>query len=139
MYVLDTDHLSLIQRNGVSGQKILTRLSMFPTDDVVTTVISYEEQVKGRLLFLSRAKTVDDVTIAYRGLQQLAADYREITMLAFDAAAFAENSRLRRLYPRLGAMDLKIAAIALSRQAVLLTRNRRDFGNIEGLDFEDWS
>jgi tRNA(fMet)-specific endonuclease VapC len=63
MYVLDTDHLSLIQRNGVSGQKILTRLSMFPTDEVVTTVISYEEQVKGRLLFLSRAKTVDNVTV----------------------------------------------------------------------------
>jgi tRNA(fMet)-specific endonuclease VapC len=36
-------------------------------------------------------------------------------------------------------MDLKIAAIAISKKATLLTRNLSDFQNISGLQFEDWT
>jgi tRNA(fMet)-specific endonuclease VapC len=35
-------------------------------------------------------------------------------------------------------MDLKIAAIAITEQATLLTRNHRDFGQITALQSEDW-
>jgi tRNA(fMet)-specific endonuclease VapC len=39
---------------------------------------------------------------------------------------------------RLGTMDLKIAAIAISRSATLLTRNLSDFGKISNLQVENW-
>jgi tRNA(fMet)-specific endonuclease VapC len=91
------------------------------------------------LLVLSQAKTSEKVTSAYRGLQQLATDYRSINLLAFDSAAFDAARQLRKQYPRLGAMDLKIAAIALTQGSILLSRNRSDFSQIAGLRLEDWS
>ena len=76
---------------------------------------------------------------AYQGLQQLAVDYRAIAILPFNRAAALEHQRLRKAYPRLGNMDLKIAAIALINHAILLTRNASDFGQIVELQTEDWT
>ncbi len=139
MYILDTDHLSLIQRNGSAGKRILARLATLDEMAVAVTVITYEEQVKGRLSLLSRAKTLDEQVFAYQGLQQLAIDYRAIAILPFSHLAALAHQRLRKAYPRLGNMDLKIAAIALTHSAILLTGNASDFRQILELPIEDWS
>lgn len=139
MYILDTDHLSLIQRNGQEAKKILEKLTAIEESEVVVTVITYEEQVRGRLDILSRAKTLDEQILGYRGLQQLAGDYQSIKTIPFCRVAALEHQRLRKAYPRLGSMDLKIAAIALISNAILLTRNQSDFGQIAELRTEDWT
>jgi tRNA(fMet)-specific endonuclease VapC len=59
MYLLDTDHLSLIQRNGAEGKRILAKLATIEAAEVAVTVITYEEQLRGRLSVLSRAKTAE--------------------------------------------------------------------------------
>ena len=49
------------------------------------------------------------------------------------------SSQLRRSRVRIGSMDLKIAAIAVSRKATLLSRNRADVHQVPGLQVEDWT
>lgn len=139
LYVLDTDHLSLIQRNGKEGQRIVAGLASASVNQLTVTVITYEEQIRGRFSMLAKAKTLDQKIFAYHGLHQLSIDYRSITVLPFNRAAALKHQELRKTYPRLGNMDLKIASIALESQATLLTRNSLDFENIEGLSIEDWS
>jgi tRNA(fMet)-specific endonuclease VapC len=60
-------------------------------------------------------------------------------VLPFDAAAGSVYDDLRRQRVRIATMDLRIAAIALSRGLILLTRNVRDFGKVPGLVTEDWT
>ncbi|NJO51150.1 MAG: type II toxin-antitoxin system VapC family toxin [Leptolyngbyaceae cyanobacterium RM2_2_4] len=139
MYILDTDHLSLIQRNRQDGKRILSRLATVKADEVAVTIITYEEQVRGRLNLLAKAKTSEEQILAYQGLQQLITDYRSISIISFNREAASEYQRLRKSYPRLGSMDLKIAAIALTNNAILLTRNQSDFGQITTLRIENWS
>lgn len=139
MYILDTDHLSFIQRNGKEGKNILARLADLENPEVAVTIITYEEQVRGRLLFLSKAKTVEQQVLAYQGLEQLVRDYQSIVIVPFNRIAVLEYQRLRKSYPRLGKMDLKIAAITLTNKAILLTRNSSDFRQISELQIDDWS
>lgn len=139
MYILDTDHLSLIQRNNQEGRQILARLATIEDASVAVTIITYEEQIRGRLSVLSKAKTLDEQVVAYQWLQKLSENYRSIQILPFDQAAALEYQRLRKVYPRLGNMDLRIAAISIVKNATLLTRNISDFGKIKELTIDDWS
>lgn len=60
-------------------------------------------------------------------------------MIGFDGESAAIFKQLRAEYPRLGTMDLKIAAITIAKGANLLTRNLSDFENIANLQVEDWT
>jgi tRNA(fMet)-specific endonuclease VapC len=141
MYILDTDHLSVLDRGGTEAQSLVIRLANINTNpnDVAVTIISYEEQVRGWLDYISRTKTVAAQVEAYKQLQKQLNNYCNIPIIEFNEQAAQEFQRLKKLYPRLGTMDLKIAAIALVQQAVVLTRNQRDFGKIVGLQIEDWT
>jgi tRNA(fMet)-specific endonuclease VapC len=59
MVLLDSDHMSLLQRGGEPGQRIKQRLGHLPPDEVATTIINYEEQMRGWLARLARAATLD--------------------------------------------------------------------------------
>ena len=72
---------------------------------------------------------------AYAEAMRLGREYRQSLRPQDDAAE--TQGRLRKAYPRGGTMDLKIAAIALAPDAVLLTRNRADFKKIPDLRFKD--
>ena len=58
--------------------------------------------------------------------------------IPFDDRAASQFDALRSAKIRIGTMDLKIAAIALVNQSVLLSANIRDFEQVPGLRVENW-
>ncbi|HEX9002346.1 MAG TPA: type II toxin-antitoxin system VapC family toxin [Blastocatellia bacterium] len=140
MFVLDTDHITLLEwGSGPVGQRLHERIRALPENEVVTTVITYEEQTRGWMAYAARAKTTAQQVEAYRKLKRHLDLYCRLQLLEFDEPAGVEFEQLQRLRPRIGTMDLKIAAIALANNATVLTRNIQDFVRVPGLGVEDWS
>ena len=66
-----------------------------------------------------------------------------LTILDFDADATIAygkiRARLESMGTPIGSLDTLIAAHAVSRNLVLLTRNLREFKRVPGLKAEDWT
>jgi tRNA(fMet)-specific endonuclease VapC len=107
--------------------------------DLAFSVVSFHEQVLGAHTYISRARTTADVTGGYTLLLEILQGFRTAPVLPFDAAAAAVFDDLQAQRVRVATMDLRIAAIALSRGLVLLTRNSRDFPRVPALVTEDWT
>ena len=75
---------------------------------------------------------------AYQLLHNSLAFFSSIPVLPYDNHAATQFGDLRRLRLRIGSMDLRIAAIALSQNVVLLSRNLKDFSRVPNLRVEDW-
>lgn len=139
-YLLDSDHLSIIQRPNSAEYIILTaRMSVHPTTDFCASVVSFNEQTLGGHTRLNRAKRSADLIRGYELLKDVLTVYAKSTVLPFDAAAAAALDGFKGLKLRCGMMDRRIAAIAVCRKLVLLTRNTSDFAGIPGLVVEDWT
>ncbi len=136
MFILDTDHISLFQRND---PQVSIRVLGMPSLELATTVITVEEQLRGRLGRVRRARSDEEIVRAYQNLLATSLFFRTITIIGFDEQAQAIFKTLRAQKIRAGTQDLRIAAIALSRDATVVTRNRQDFEAIPSLKIEDWS
>jgi tRNA(fMet)-specific endonuclease VapC len=136
MFVLDTDHATLYQQ----GYPALgERLKYVPPSQLATTIVTYEEQVAGRLAVVRRAQKVIDRVHAFFWLQQTLNFFCRMPILPFDEAATQAFQQLVPLKLRIGTQDLLIAAIVLAQDATLLTRNLRGFQRVPHLSVEDWS
>lgn len=134
--ILDTDMLSLAQR---SHPLVVNRLKALPPKQRGITVITVEEQMRGRLAQIAKAKPGDKLLRAYFLLEQTHRGLCKIQRLAFDEKAEQRFDELKRQRIRIGTLDLRIAAIALEKNAVLVTCNQRDFAKVPGLEIEDWT
>ncbi|MGE0882915.1 MAG: type II toxin-antitoxin system VapC family toxin [Blastocatellales bacterium] len=140
MYILDTDLLSLLGRtDSPASHRLRFRLSRLKQEERITTIITFEEQMRGWMSHLARSRSLAKQVEAYRQLQEFLQRYLTISVLEFDETAAAEFERLQKQRIRIGSMDLKIAAITLAQNATLLTRNTKDFSKVPGLLIEDWS
>ena len=136
LWVLDTDHLSLHHRGH---QQVRQRLLALPLKHRVTTIITVEEQLRGRFAMIAHGRSAGEWVAAYSAFQQTLDDLLQLRLLPFDDQAAAEFTRLKASVKQVGTQDLKIAAIVLSVGGVLVTRNQRDFARISGLAIEDWT
>jgi tRNA(fMet)-specific endonuclease VapC len=138
MILLDTDHLSiLVNRNATGHAALVSRLEN-SGDSLGVPVICVEEQCKGWLAKIHRAKEVHQQIPAYERFIDLFHFLADWEIVSFQTAAADIFKDLRKQKVRIGSQDLKIAAIALTYPAVVLSANLRDFRQVPGLQVDNW-
>jgi len=135
-FLFDTDHLTLYDHGH---PPLRQKLAVQPVGAVAISPVTIEEYLRGRLAALARHRSGPMHVRAYTNLVESIRLFQQLPIAPFDQACEAQFQQLRTLRLRVGTLDLKIAAVALVNNLVLLTRNRRDFGRIAGLTLDDWS
>lgn len=139
-YLLDTDHLSILQRQtGEPYSRLSARMERLPLVDFAVSTVTFHEQLLGAHAYINRARKLDDIVRGYDMISRLVFDFKVLPLVSFDGNAAIELEQILPQRLQLAKMDARIAAIARSRGLVLLTRNLRDFGKVQGLEIEDWT
>lgn len=138
--ILDTDLITILQRRSQPAyDRLQARLQARSTDDVCVTVVSFQEQARGWLAELNRARKAEKILLAYQGVLDLLHYFCAAKVLPFDQAAQDHFAELTRQRLRIGTLDLRIASIVLAVGGTLLSRNLRHFRQVPGLVVEDWT
>ena len=136
IYALDTDTLSLFEKRH---PVILQRIAATPPDQRFITAITVRERLDGWYRLLGKLKTPDEEQRVYAQLVDTMKVCASLRVLPYDRAAIDRFQQLKTMKLNVRPMDLRIAAIALEQNAVLVTHNVRDFARIPDLRVEDWT
>jgi tRNA(fMet)-specific endonuclease VapC len=135
--ILDTDHLSALDRRSAPGAELQRSLSA--EDRVVAiSIVTVEEQLRGWLARIAKLRDPARLVAAYGELQDRLDSFSRWIVLPWDMRAAATFQQLRHAKLRVSTLDLRIASIVIAADATLLTRNLRDFGRVPGLKVENW-
>ncbi len=135
--ILDTNHYTALIAEGPMADR-LKQHALEQQADLFITVITVQEVTQGWLSHINNQKAGRDQIYGYRRFRRTVDRLASITILDFDEEAAEEFQRLQSQRLGVGTMDLKIAAIALSHDALLLSRNLVDFEKVPGLRVENW-
>jgi tRNA(fMet)-specific endonuclease VapC len=135
-WILDTDHYSLIQRGN---REVIARFQDIDPSEIYLTIITVQEQIKGRFKNIDEAKNSPKLVASYGWLLATINDFSRLSILPFDEKAYHHYDLFRSQQLRVGAQDLRIAAIVMANDGILVTRNRRDFDKVPNLQIADWS
>jgi tRNA(fMet)-specific endonuclease VapC len=135
-WILDTDCYSLIQRGN---PQIIDRIQQIDPNQIYITIITVQEQIKGRFKNIDEAKNSPKLIVSYGWLQETISDFDRLSILPFDEKAYLHYDQFRTQQLRVGSQDLRIAAITMANEGVLVTRNRHDFEKIPNLSIIDWA
>lgn len=136
VYILDTDHMTLWQHNNPA---VIAKLRQIAVSDRAVTQVSLTEQVQGWQALIARARTEREVARNLQRLYETITFYQSLQVLPYEPEAILKFEQLRQAKIRIGSQDLRIAAIALYKNATVVTRNLRDFQQVPGLRLADWS
>jgi len=135
-FLFDTDHLTLFQHRH---PLLMHRIAGQSADAIGISPINIEETMRGRLAPLARPLAGAKHVQAYAHLVAAEQMFHLFPLVPFDIRSESQFQQLRAARLRVGTLDLKIAAIALTNRLTVLTRNRSDFGRVPGLMLADWS
>lgn len=139
LWLLDTDHTSLFLI-GVPAvrERVLERSA-----NVATSVVTVQESFNGWVTQINDPAQADYLVDLYTRLWLTLDFFKSVRVCNFDTAAQDCHQQLLRNNPSLNKKrlqkDMRIAAIALANNAIVVTRNARDFSQVPGLTIEDWT
>ncbi|QLE57721.1 type II toxin-antitoxin system VapC family toxin [Nostoc sp. TCL26-01] len=142
LYILDTDHVTLLQN---SHPVLIQHIRQKRPESIAVTVITLEEKIKGWLKAVNNSnnepfKVNSKLVWAYKGLTDEIEFFKNIQILHFDKNTYEKYQILvLQKLKHIGTQDLRIAAITLSVNGILVTRNHRDFKKVPNLRLEDWT
>lgn len=140
MYLLDSDHLSILQRQrGPEFESLAKRCFSRKAEDFFVAIVSFHEQFNGWTKYIAQAKDSLSLVRGYTELESVVDNFARAQVLGFGSAAAEIYDKLRKQRIRIGAMDLRIASIAIANQLILLTKNTVDFERVPNLVYADWT
>jgi tRNA(fMet)-specific endonuclease VapC len=138
MIAFDTDVFTEI----LAGEPAYSqRAKAIPREQQSVPIVVVEEILRGRLNAIRLAeagKARLTIEQAYGWLAQSLRDLQRIRLLLHSSVAEAQFRKWRFEQIRVPTHDLRMAAICVAEGAKLVSRNRRDFEGIPGLDVEFW-
>lgn len=138
MILLDTDHFSVLtDARHRCHASLVSRLEEV-VDPVVLPVVTVEEQLRAWLAQVRRVRDAHKLISPYGRLVHLLEVLADWEIARWTEAAADEFDSLRRQQIRIGTQDLRIASLALTEHARLLSSNLRDFEQVPGIRVEDW-
>jgi tRNA(fMet)-specific endonuclease VapC len=139
LWILDTDHVSLLLERHPRISRRVAEVG----SSVSITVVTVQELFNGWVVRINNATELEDLVRLYGRLSRTISLCKRVPVAEFDGAAgdcyrkiLIETLSLskKRLQK-----DMRIAAIALSLEAIVVTRNHQDFSQVPGLLLEDWT
>jgi tRNA(fMet)-specific endonuclease VapC len=94
MVILDTNHISILERRGPDAYPLLIRLADVPISDVRVTVISYEEQIRGWTAAVAAAKSSSAQVMQYVRLLAQLENYCNLSILPYTTDAATQFEAL---------------------------------------------
>ena len=135
--VLDTNHFREMAE-GTTRAVHFSRRAEKERAEVFLSSITVQEASSGWLALINSQTADRNQVRSYASFQRTITAFHKFSILAFDTEAAEIFHKLKSEHPRTGTMDLKLAAICMTHEATLLTRNVADFENITGLRVENW-
>jgi tRNA(fMet)-specific endonuclease VapC len=131
-YLVDTNVLSTVATNRV--EIVAHRFRSMRRQDIATCDVVLHEVSSG---LAANPAIADKLGVIYDAL------FDSLTILPTDQAVWLRAASIRanlKLRDKpIGPYDLLIAAIAAQHNLILVTSNKREFDNVEGIQVEDWS
>jgi tRNA(fMet)-specific endonuclease VapC len=137
VFILDTDAITHDQH---AHPVLSVRVRNTPREDLFTTSVTVEEQLKGRLAYIHRYRN-DPPRLAqgHAALMRTIYYFARWNILSISEEAEVLVRQLRQQHIRIGSQDLRIAALALLYGCTVVTSNVRDFSQVPDLSVADWT
>ena len=136
-YILDTDHISLILSNH---PQVTANAAQH---QIATSIVTVQELFNGWIGRINDPTQINNLPALYSKLSTTLQYLQTLEVLDFTVEADECLKNLLRVNPPLRKnrlqKDMRIAAIALSLDLTVATRNRRDFELVPNLKIVDWT